>query len=41
MLRSISPVIALALALLSAGAQAQTAWPTKPIKILVGFAAGG
>jgi tripartite-type tricarboxylate transporter receptor subunit TctC len=41
MLRLISPVIALALALLSAGAQAQTAWPTKPIKILVGFAAGG
>lgn len=41
MLRLISPVIALALALLSAGAQAQPAWPTKPIKILVGFAAGG
>ena len=41
MLRLISPVIALALALLSAGAHAQTAWPSKPIKILVGFAAGG
>ena len=27
--------------LLAAAAQAQTPWPTKPIKILVGYAAGG
>lgn len=41
MLRLVSPAIALALALLPAATQAETAWPTKPIKILVGFAAGG
>jgi len=39
MLRLIS--LALALALFPAVAQAETAWPTKPIRILVGFAAGG
>ena len=33
--------LALALALFPAAAQAETAWPTKPIRILVGFAAGG
>jgi tripartite-type tricarboxylate transporter receptor subunit TctC len=33
--------ISLALALFPAAAQAETAWPTKPIRILVGFAAGG
>ena len=41
MLRLISPAIAVALALLPAVTQAETTWPTKPIKILVGFAAGG
>ena len=41
MLRWISPAIALALALLPAATHAETAWPAKPIKILVGFAAGG
>jgi tripartite-type tricarboxylate transporter receptor subunit TctC len=41
MLRWISPAVALALALLPVVARAQTAWPAKPIKILVGFAAGG
>ncbi|MEA2864592.1 MAG: hypothetical protein QOC84_2548, partial [Bradyrhizobium sp.] len=41
MLRWISPAVALALALLPVAARAQTAWPAKPIKILVGFAAGG
>jgi len=34
-------LISLALALFPAVAQAETAWPTKPIRILVGFAAGG
>ena len=29
------------MALLAVAAHAQTAWPTKPIKILVGYAAGG
>src|SRR3978361_1080224 len=29
------------IALSAAAAHAQTAWPTKPIKILVGYAAGG
>src|ERR1700710_2425570 len=40
MRRSISLAFALARSWVTA-AQAQTAWPTKPIKILVGFAAGG
>lgn len=33
--------LALALTLWGAAAQAETAWPTRPIKIMVGFAAGG
>jgi tripartite-type tricarboxylate transporter receptor subunit TctC len=42
MRRLFSLALALALALaLPAAAQAQTPWPTKPIKILVGYAAGG
>ncbi len=40
MRRSISLAMALALALAGA-AQAQTAWPSKPIKIIVGYAPGG
>jgi tripartite-type tricarboxylate transporter receptor subunit TctC len=40
MWRSISLALALGMTLLAA-AQAQTAWPTKPIKLVVGFAAGG
>src|SRR6476646_2737660 len=31
----------ISLALFPAVAQAETAWPTKPIRVLVGFAAGG
>lgn len=42
MRRLFSLALALAFALASpAAALAQTAWPTKPIKILVGYAAGG
>ena len=41
MLRWISPAVAVALVLLPVAGRAQTAWPAKPIKILVGFAAGG
>jgi tripartite-type tricarboxylate transporter receptor subunit TctC len=43
MRRLVSLALALTLAavLLAAAAQAQTVWPTKPIKILVGYAAGG
>ena len=33
--------LALAMVLSAAAAQAQTAWPTKPIRLIVGFAAGG
>jgi tripartite-type tricarboxylate transporter receptor subunit TctC len=33
--------LALAMILSAAAAQAQTAWPTKPIRLIVGFAAGG
>jgi tripartite-type tricarboxylate transporter receptor subunit TctC len=40
MRRSISWAFALALMLLGP-AQAQTAWPAKPIRLIVGFAAGG
>ena len=40
MRRSISLAFALAMSWVTA-AQAQTAWPTKPIRIIVGFAAGG
>jgi tripartite-type tricarboxylate transporter receptor subunit TctC len=41
MRRWFSLALTLAAVLLAAAAQAQTAWPTKPIKILVGYAAGG
>jgi tripartite-type tricarboxylate transporter receptor subunit TctC len=41
MRRLVSLALTLAAVLLAAAAQAQTAWPTKPIKILVGYAAGG
>ena len=42
MRRLVSLALALALAVaVPAAAQAQTAWPVKPIKILVGYAAGG
>ena len=41
MRRLFSLALALAMALLAAAAHAQTAWPAKPIRILVGFAAGG
>lgn len=40
MRRSMALAFALAMSLIAA-AQAQTAWPAKPIKILVGYAAGG
>ena len=40
MRRSIALAFVLAMSLVTA-AQAQTAWPTKPIRIIVGFAAGG
>src|SRR6195952_2408771 len=40
MWRLFSLAVAL-VSLLASAAQAQTAWPTKPIKILVGYAAGG
>ena len=41
MRRLVSLALTLAIALLAAAAQAQTVWPTKPIRILVGYAAGG
>jgi tripartite-type tricarboxylate transporter receptor subunit TctC len=41
MRRLVSLALALAMAFPAAAAQAQTSWPTKPIKILVGYAAGG
>ena len=41
MRRLFSLAITLAMLLSTAAAQAQTAWPTKPIRMLVGFAAGG
>lgn len=41
MRRLFSLALALGAALLATAAHAQTAWPTKPIKILVGYAAGG
>jgi tripartite-type tricarboxylate transporter receptor subunit TctC len=41
MLRLFWLALTLGMALLATAAQSQTAWPTKPIKILVGFAAGG
>ena len=41
MRRLFSLALTLAMALSAAAAHAQTAWPTKPIRILVGFAAGG
>jgi tripartite-type tricarboxylate transporter receptor subunit TctC len=41
MWRSFLRALALGMALLAVAAHAQTAWPTKPIKILVGYAAGG
>ncbi len=40
MRRSMALAFALAMSLISA-VQAQTTWPTKPIRIIVGFAAGG
>jgi tripartite-type tricarboxylate transporter receptor subunit TctC len=39
--KRISAVATLALALFASGALAQTAWPTKPAKIIVGFPPGG
>jgi tripartite-type tricarboxylate transporter receptor subunit TctC len=41
MRRLFSLALTLGTVLLTAPAHAQTAWPTKPIKILVGYAAGG
>src|SRR3978361_1052513 len=41
MRRLFSLALALAMALSIAVAHAQTPWPTKPIRILVGYAAGG
>ena len=41
MRRSFPLALALAMILWAATAQAETAWPTRPIKIMVGFAAGG
>src|SRR3978361_7885 len=41
MRRLFSLALASAMALSVAAAQAQTPWPTKPIRILVGYAAGG
>ncbi len=41
MRRLFSLALTLAMALTAAAAHAQTAWPTKPIRMLVGFAAGG
>jgi len=39
--KRISALATLALALFASGALAQTAWPTKPAKIIVGFPPGG
>jgi len=39
--KRISALATLALALFASGASAQTAWPTKPAKIIVGFPPGG
>jgi len=41
MRRLFSLALTLAMVLSAAAAHAQTAWPTKPIRMLVGFAAGG
>jgi len=41
MRRLFSLALTMAVALTAAAAHAQTAWPTKPIRMLVGFAAGG
>ena len=41
MRRLFSLALTLAMAFSAAAAHAQSAWPTKPIRILVGFAAGG
>ena len=41
MRRLFSLALMLAMALTAAAAHAQTAWPSKPIRMLVGFAAGG
>ena len=41
MRRSFSLALTLAMVLSAAAAHAQTAWPSKPIRMLVGFAAGG
>ncbi len=41
MRRLISLALDVAMVLSAPAAQAQTAWPTKPIRMLVGFAAGG
>src|SRR4051812_38375618 len=41
MRRWFSLALTLAMALTAAAAHAQTAWPTTPIRMLVGFAAGG
>ena len=40
-MKRIAAVATLALALFASGASAQTAWPTKPAKIIVGFPPGG
>ena len=40
-MKRISALATLALALFASGALAQTAWPTKPAKIIVGFPPGG
>ena len=41
MRRLFSLALALGVAVLTTAVQAETAWPTRPIKILVGYAAGG
>ena len=41
MRRSLLLALAFGMVLLAVAAHAQTAWPTKPIRILVGYAAGG
>jgi len=41
MWRLILRALTFGMALLAAAAHAQTAWPTKQIRILVGYAAGG
>lgn len=40
-MRRLSSLVVTLVTLFAPALQAQTAWPTKPIKILVGFAAGG